>query len=252
MLITINGKNLYAEHHNEFKNRPTIVFLHDSLGCVELWRDFPKKIADACQYNILIYDRLGYGKSDTMSTSNRPVNYLELEAVVLDHILENLNIQDAILFGHSDGGSIALIAAAKYQNRVKGVICEAGHIFVEEITLKGIHEAVHAYQNTNLSIKLQKYHGDKTETIFKAWAETWLRDDFRNWNIEHLLPEIKCPLLFIQGENDEYGTLHQVERTIELVKGKSEKQIIPNTGHTPHKEASDSVIEKIKAFTANF
>lgn len=252
MLIHLNGKNLYFEYQNDFENRPTIVFLHDSLGCVELWRDFLKRIAEACQCNVLIYDRLGYGKSDSMPTSNRLVNYLELEAVVLNAILENLNIENPILFGHSDGGSIALIAAAKYQNRIKAVICEAGHIFVEEITLKGIREAVHAYQNTNLPLKLQKYHGDKTETIFKAWTETWLRDDFRDWNIEHLLPEVICPLLFIQGENDEYGTLHQVEKTMKSVNGKSEKQIIPNVGHTPHKEASDSVIEKVKAFTANF
>lgn len=248
MLININGNNLYAEYQNDFENRPTIVFLHDSLGCVELWRDFPKRIAEVCQCNILIYDRLGYGKSDAMPTYIRPVNYLELEVEVLNNVLEKLKIENAILFGHSDGGSIALIAASKYPNRIKMVIAEAAHIFVEEITLEGIRKAVEAYQTTNLPERLHKYHGNKTETIFKAWTETWLRNDFRDWNIEHLLPKIKSPLLFIQGENDEYGTLNQVDKTIYAVTGKSEKYIVPNAGHTPHKEMPETLIEKIAAF----
>ncbi|MFC0780658.1 alpha/beta fold hydrolase [Flavobacterium sp. HJSW_4] len=251
MLIHINENNLYAEYYNDFENRPTIVFLHDSLGCVELWRDFPKRIAELTQCNVLIYDRLGYGKSDPMPTYVRPVNYLELEADVLNTILEKLKIENAILFGHSDGGSIALIAASKYPNRIEKVICEAAHIFVEEITLNGIREAVVAYQNTNLPERLQKYHGNKTETIFKAWTETWLRSDFRNWNIESLLPQIKSPLLFIQGEKDEYGTLDQVEKTINAVSGKSEKHIIPNAGHTPHKETPAAVLDKIALFIAD-
>lgn len=248
MLINIDGNNLYAEYYNYFEDRPTIVFLHDSLGCTVLWRDFPKQIAELCKCNILIYDRLGYGKSDPMPTYVRPVNYLELEAAVLNTILEKLKIENAILFGHSDGGSIALIAASKYPQRIKMVICEAAHIFVEEITLNGIREAVVAYQNTNLPERLQKYHGNKTETIFKAWTETWLCSDFKNWNIEYLLPEIKSPLLFIQGEKDEYGTLDQVRKTTNALSGKAEKCIIPNVGHTPHKEAPETVLDKIVAF----
>lgn len=248
MLININKNNLYAEFQNNFENRPTMVFLHDSLGSVALWRDFPAKVAELCKCNVLIYDRLGYGGSDAMSSFIRPLNYLEIEAIVLNEILEDLNIENAILFGHSDGGSIALIAAAKYQSRIKMVICEAAHIFVEEITINGIKESVQAYKNTNLPLRLQKYHGDKTETIFKAWTETWLRDDFRDWNIEYLLPKITSPLLFIQGENDEYATLDQVDKTINLVSGKTEKYIVPNVGHTPHKEAAEIVIEKIEAF----
>ncbi|MBB4799988.1 pimeloyl-ACP methyl ester carboxylesterase [Flavobacterium nitrogenifigens] len=252
MLININGNNLFYEHQNDFENRPTMVFLHDSLGCVELWRDFPKKIAESCQCNILIYDRLGYGKSDAMPTYIRPIHYLELEAVILNDLVEKLSIESPILFGHSDGGSIALIAAAKYPNKINGVICEAAHIFVEDITLNGIRKAVEAYQTTNLAAKLQKYHGDKTQTIFKAWTETWLREDFRKWNIESLLPQIQCPLLFIQGKNDEYGTLNQVERTIKLVHGKSQKHILPDIGHTPHKVAPKSVIDMVKKFTTNY
>ncbi|KAF2513628.1 alpha/beta hydrolase [Flavobacterium zhairuonense] len=251
MLININENNLYVEYQKNFENRPTIVFLHDSLGCVELWRDFPQRISEACQCNLLLYDRLGYGKSDPMQRFFREPNYLELEAEILNKLLIVLNVENAVLFGHSDGGSIALIAASKFPKRVKMVICEAAHIFVEKITLDGITAAIKAYNTTNLPVKLQKYHGNKTETIFKAWTEIWLRDDFRSWNIECLLPKINSPLLFIQGENDEYGTLAQVEKTVDLVSGKAEKYILPNTGHTPHKEVSDLVISKTTEFINN-
>lgn len=243
-LVDINGKKLHIEFHNDYENRPVIVFLHDSLGCVELWRDFPKKLAETTWCNILIYDRLGYGKSDAMPTHERETNYMELEADILNELLVALNITDAILFGHSDGGTISLIAAAKYPEKIKAVIAEAAHIFVEDVTIQGILEVAENYQTTNLPERLQKYHGSKTDTIFKAWTAIWTSEKFRNWNIEYLLPNIICPVLFIQGEKDEYGTLIQVEKTIAMVSGKSEKFIIPNIGHTPHKEAMVKVFEK--------
>ncbi|KLT67712.1 alpha/beta fold hydrolase [Flavobacterium sp. ABG] len=248
MLLNINGKSLYAEYVNDLENRPTLVFLHDSLGCTELWRDFPEKMAKASQCNLLVYDRSGYGKSEAMSSSSRPVNYLELEADILNELLENLEIDNAILFGHSDGGSIALIAAAKYGDRIKSIICEAAHIFVEDITLIGIYKAMEAYNTTNLPQRLQKYHEDKTDMVFKAWTETWISDDFRTWNIEYLLPGISCPVLFVQGENDEYGSLEQVNKTLDLVSGKAEKFIIPNVYHTPHKEMPEMVLNRVVAF----
>lgn len=240
--ITIHGNNLYYEFYNGYKNRPVLVFLHDSLGCTQLWRDFPYELANAVQCNVLIYDRLGYGKSDGMPTAQRPVNYLEHEADVLNIIITTLHIDNAVLFGHSDGGSIALITAAKYPERVKALICEAAHIFVEDVTLKGIIAAIQAYKNTDLAIRLKKYHGDKVETLFKAWTDTWTRPDFKNWNIENFLPAITCPLLFIQGKADEYGSLHQAEKTIHQVKGPAQKLIIPGVGHTPHREAADVVL----------
>ncbi|RWX02234.1 alpha/beta fold hydrolase [Flavobacterium cerinum] len=247
-LISIQGNNLYIEYRNDFEDRPTLVFLHDSLGCVKLWRDFPEKLAEAAQCNMLVYDRLGYGKSDPMPTYERPIHYMELEADVLNDLLTTLKIDDAILFGHSDGGTIALLTAGKYKQRIKMVICEAAHIYVEDITLKGIHEAIEAYKTTNLSERLQKYHGDKTDMLFKAWTKTWTRSDFRGWNIEHMLPDISCPLLFVQGEADEYATLEQVEKTIKAVSGKTEEYIIPNIGHTPHKEVPELVLKKVTEF----
>ncbi|WP_288375254.1 alpha/beta hydrolase [uncultured Chryseobacterium sp.] len=251
-IIEVKGKNLYTEHDNLFEDRPTIVFLHDSLGSVQLWRDFPARLSETAQCNILAYDRLGYGKSFPMLTHERPVHYMELEADLLNDLLTEMDLDKVILFGHSDGGTIALITAAKYPERVKAVICEAGHIFVEEITLKGVCEAWEAYKTTNLAERLQKYHGDKVETLFKAWTETWTRDDYRSWNIEHLLKHITAPLFFIQGEADEYGTLDQVEKTVSQVSGYAEKYIIPGIGHTPHKEAPELILKKAAEFIGKF
>ena len=243
-VIDVKGQNLFIKFNNLFENKPTIVFLHDSLGSTQLWRDFPEKLAKATQCNVLVYDRLGYGKSFPMITHERENNYMELEADILNDLLSELNINNAILFGHSDGGTIALIAASKYPEKVKAVICEAGHIFVEDITVKGVEEALNAYNTTNLPQRLEKYHGDKVETIVKAWTEIWLNEKFRSWNIEYLLKNIKSPLLFIQGEADEYGTLNQVEKTVSQVTGTAEKFIIPNVGHTPHKESPEIVLNK--------
>ncbi|MFN1217554.1 alpha/beta fold hydrolase [Chryseobacterium kwangjuense] len=247
-IIEVRGQKLYTAYNQSSEGKPVLVFLHDSLGCTQLWRDFPAKLSEAAGCNILIYDRLGYGKSGPMNTHERPVNYMELEADLLNDLLIELDIPRAILFGHSDGGTIALITASKYPERVEAVICEAGHIFVEEITLKGINDAWEAYKTTNLAERLQKYHGDKVEMLFKAWTETWTRADYRNWNIESLLKDIQCPLLFIQGDADEYGTLDQVEKTVSQVSGPVEKYIIPGAGHTPHKEVPEQVINKVSQF----
>lgn len=251
-VINVKDKNLFIKFNNSFENRPTIVFLHDSLGSVQLWRDFPEKLAEATQCNALIYDRLGYGKSFPMTTHERENNYMELEADVLNDLLSELNINETILFGHSDGGTIALIAASKYTEKIKAVICEAGHIFVEDITVNGVEEALKAYKTTNLPERLQKYHGEKVETIVKAWTEIWLSEKFKSWNIEYLLKDITCPLLFIQGEADEYGTLEQVEKTVSQVSGISEKFIISNIAHTPHKESPEIVLNKSIEFIEKY
>ncbi|MPS65719.1 alpha/beta hydrolase [Chryseobacterium sp.] len=244
----VNGKKLYIEYQNSFENKPTIVFLHDSLGSAQLWRDFPSKLSEATQCNLLVYDRLGYGKSFPMPTHERENNYMESEADILNDILNTFNINDVILFGHSDGGTIALITASKYPEKIRATICEAGHIFVEDVTVKGVKDALEAYQTTNLPERLQKYHGDKVPMMVKAWTEIWLSERFRSWNIEYLLKDIQCPLLFIQGEADEYGTLNQVEKTISQVSGSAEKFIIPNIGHTPHKECPELVLNRAAEF----
>ncbi|MDP9960821.1 alpha/beta fold hydrolase [Chryseobacterium lathyri] len=247
-IIEVRNQKLYITYNNAFEGKPFIIFLHDSLGCTQLWRDLPTKISEITTCNVLVYDRLGYGKSGPMLTYERPVNYMELEADLLNDLLTELNIKNAILFGHSDGGTIALITAAKYPEKIQAVICEAGHIFVEDATLKGVYDAWEAYKTTNLAERLAKYHGDKVEMLFRAWTETWTREYFRSWNIEYLLKDIQCPLLFIQGDADEYGTLEQVEKTVSQVSGLAEKYIIPGIGHTPHKDVPELVLSKVSEF----
>lgn len=245
--VCINQIRLSIKRIKVGENNPTLIFLHDSLGCIELWRDFPSKLGHYTHCNVLIYDRQGYGQSDDFN-KERENDYLEKEADVLSILLQQYNIDNAILFGHSDGGSIALIAAAKYPTFIKGVITEGAHIFVEDLTVNGIKKAIEAYHTTNLKLRLEKYHGDKTEAVFWAWANTWLSSEFQSWNIEHFLPGIECPVLIIQGENDEYGSLAQVTGIANQVSKNAEKLIIPLAGHTPHKEAEQEVLE----FSATF
>ena len=249
--ISLNGKKLFVHHQKKYTDRPTIVFLHDSLGCTALWRDFPERLGKMTQCNIVVYDRLGYGKSDPMPDAPRPVDYMEAEAETLHDLLKALSIDQPILFGHSDGASIALLTAAKYPKTIKAVLSEAAHVVVEEITLKGIREAMQAYLNTNLKERLEKYHGNNTDILFRAWTLTWTREDFRKWNIEKFLPAITCPVLVIQGYNDEFGTQEQVNSIIATVSGSASKARIHASGHTPHKETPEETLAISAGFINN-
>lgn len=234
----------WVENH---PSHPIIVFLHDSFGCIELWRDFPDRLCKISKCNMLIYDRLGYGKSSSFAES-RKGDYLEVEAQRLIDLLEILGIAKPILFGHSDGATIALITAAKYPDRILGVISEAAHIFVEEVTLKGIEDAVKEYETSNLKARLEKYHGDKTDKLFRAWADIWRLPNFREWNIKNMLSSIKAPTMVIQGELDEFGTQKQVTGILENVSGQTKELILPNVTHTPHHEAPDIVLGETAKF----
>lgn len=169
-----------------------------------------------------------------MGGEKRTTDYLERETDGLNQRLTRCGIRQAILFGHSDGGSITLLTAARYPGVVLGILTEGAHIFVEEITLTGIRSAVQAYATTNLSERLRKYHGDKTDAVFRAWTDTWLSDAFRSWNIESWIPAINCPALISQGEQDEYGSLAQVQDIRRLAIGPVSLLLLPGWGHTPH------------------
>ncbi|RTQ49642.1 alpha/beta hydrolase [Hymenobacter gummosus] len=230
---------------------PTLVFLHDSLGCIRLWRDFPARLARATGCPVLVYDRRGYGQSDAFSAAPRTPGYLEAEAPVLRQLLSRCGIHRAILFGHSDGGSIALVAAAQYPGQIAAVVTEGAHVFVEDLTLAGIRAAQEQYRSTNLPERLARYHGPKTEAVFRAWADTWLAPGFRRWNIEGYLPRIQCPVLVLQGENDEYGTTAQVEAIASQVGGPARSVLLPGAAHSPHKEAPDETLRLAAAFVQN-
>jgi pimeloyl-ACP methyl ester carboxylesterase len=230
---------------------PTLVFLHDSLGCVDAWRQFPEQLAQQVHLNALIYDRQGYGRSSVFGAGSRTLTYLADQAVVLFQLLDALAIESAVLFGHSDGGSIALLAAGIQPDRVAAVVTEGAHVFVEELTLAGIRAAQLALATTDLPQRLARYHGEKVKGLTEAWIDTWLSPSFRSWNIESLLPGVVCPVLVIQGEDDEFGTNAQVNAIVAGVEGAAESLMIPGAGHTPHREARDTVLRIAAAFVRN-
>lgn len=226
----------------------TLVFLHEGLGSIGQWRDFPLIVSRATGLPALIYDRFGHGKSDPL-TGPRKVRYMHDEALTsLPEILDQLRIEKTILIGHSDGGSIALIFAAKHPEKVSGVITAAAHVFVEDITIQGIRDAVRIFETTNLCERLRPYHGDSTESMFRGWADIWLAPEFRDWNIEEYLPAVSSPVLALQGKNDEYGTPAQVDAIVRQVSGPVEGLLIPDCGHIPHHQARERVISEIIPF----
>lgn len=228
--------------------QPTLIFLHEGLGSIAQWKEFPLLLGKATGLPVLIYDRWGHGRSEGL-TGPRHVQYLHDEALkTLPEILDYFDITDTILIGHSDGGSIALLFAAEHPDRVSGVITEAAHVFVEEITVEGIRQAVHIFETSDFSERLRAYHGENTESLFYGWANVWLSREFRNWNIERYLSKVTCPVLAIQGSDDEYGTPAQVESIVRNVKGAARGLLIPECGHTPHHQARDRTLATMKEF----
>lgn len=230
-------------------NLPPLIFLHEGLGCIEMWKDFPEKLCNALGAYGLIYERKGYGNMADRFGRKWPYDYLVKEATIyLPAFLKACNIKNAILVGHSDGGSIALIGAAERGDMIHSVITEAAHVFVEDITTLGIKEVVDNYENKNLKEKLARYHGKNTDTIFYRWADTWLDPEYRQWNIESFMPRITCPLLVLQGEDDEYATSAQVQKIKNQVSGPVKTKLVPNCGHIPHFQAGEKVLEIMKDF----
>ncbi len=250
--IQAAGHRIYAERIepdeiNGITGDTTLVFLHEGLGSVGQWRDFPSLLSEKTGLPALVYDRWGYGKSDPF-TLPRLKGYLHDEALLgLPAVLDVCGISRAILVGHSDGGSIALIYASNHPERVRAVITEAAHVFVENVTLDGIREAASAYASTDLGKRLARYHGDKTDLVFHGWADTWLSPEFRDWNIEDVLPGVRCPVLVIQGIDDQYGTTAQVSAIAGQVSGEA-KPLLVRCGHVPHAEARDEVLEEMARF----
>ena len=229
-------------------NRPVIVFLHEGLGSIGQWRDFPEEICVATGCPALVYDRWAYGGSDPLTEPRRP-DYLHDEALLsLPEVLKQCAIDKPIFIGHSDGGSIAIIYAGTYPQKVTGIITEAAHVFVEDVTVEGIKRAVKVYESTDLKMRLAKFHDNNTELMFRGWADIWLSPDFRNWNIEEYLHHITCPLLALQGKDDEYGTPAQVESIAGKVMGPAKGSMIDNCGHIPHVQAREKVFYEIVSF----
>jgi pimeloyl-ACP methyl ester carboxylesterase len=229
----------------------TLVFLHEGLGCLAMWRDFPHRVAAATGCRTLIYSRAGYGGSGPSSLP-RPLTFMHEEGLeVLPQVLDAAKVRKAVLVGHSDGASIALINAGGVSGqRITGLILMAPHVFVEELTIRSIRAAVSAYRTTDLRVRLARYHGDHVDSTFHGWTGAWLDNRFKTWNLEAFLPGIEVPVLLIQGEEDNYGTLRQLEKIQEQLPHRADQRLLPGCGHAPFREQPEQTLQAIVGFLA--
>lgn len=225
-----------------------VLLLHEALGSITQWRDFPQVLADRLRRPVIAWDRLGHGASDPMPSVPRGLDYLErLAWEEMPAIVAALDLKlPPVLFGHSDGGSIALLYAARCT--VAAVIAEAAHVVVEPETLAGIEVAQTAWRDTDLPQRLARHHGDQTETLFRAWSETWTAPWFRDWTIEEACRTITAPTLVLQGEDDAYASLAHVQRIRALPTGPAEGAILPDCRHAPHHENREAVLTAMASF----
>ena len=230
------------EWHGPFPHEvPTIVFLHEGLGAITRWRDFPAALCERLGWGGLVYNRKGYGRSDPMEPPLASA-FMHREALdVLPRLLETFDIRRPVLFGHSDGGSISLIYAGAGSAAPAALILEAPHVFVEDVTVASIAEIRDAYSTSGLRERLARHHGANVDVLFESWTQVWLSDAFRDWNIEEYLPRITCPTLVIQGNDDEYGTRRQVDAISAGVSGTIEPLLLDACGHSPHIDQREAV-----------
>ena len=222
----------------------TIVMLHEGLGSVALWKDFPSELAEATGCGVLVYSRYGYGSSDRLGEKREP-DYMHHEGkVVLPALLAHFGITRPILFGHSDGASIALVYAGTHRPGPLGLVLEAPHVFVEDISIRSIAAAKHIYETTDLRGRLAPYHADP-DASFWGWNDIWLDPRFRAWNIEEYLAAISCPILLIQGENDEYGTRAQLDAIAGSTPA-TEILMLPNCRHSPHRDQLQATLARAR------
>jgi pimeloyl-ACP methyl ester carboxylesterase len=225
---------------------PTIVLLHEGLGSVAMWKDFPDRLRERTGCTVFAYSRYGYGRSEPLG-EKRPLDYMHREGeVVLPQLLEAAQIERPILLGHSDGASIALIYAGFAPGAVRAAIVLAPHLFVEEISVRSIAQAKIAYETTELPARLGRYHDD-ADSAFWGWNDAWLDPGFRDWNIESSLAHIRCPVLAIQGEDDEYGTAAQLAALAARVRG-TRTLLLPACGHSPQRDRPSETLTAIAEF----
>jgi pimeloyl-ACP methyl ester carboxylesterase len=225
---------------------PELVFLHEGLGSVSHWKDFPARVADATGCPVTVYSRYGSGNSDLLSQPHG-VRYMHKEALQsLPDLLSQLEIENPILVGHSDGASIAIIYAGVH-DRVRGLVLLAPHVFVEDLSVASIAQARVKFETTNLPEKLARHHRDAART-FWGWNDIWLDPEFRSWNIEEYLRRVTCPALVIQGLEDQYGTMAQVEAIRRQSGGPVEVLALEDCRHSPQRDQPEKVLEAIRNF----
>ncbi|HXU34135.1 MAG TPA: alpha/beta hydrolase [Thermoanaerobaculia bacterium] len=253
--LTAAGHRLEAVWHGPPPDAaPTIVMLHEGLGCVAAWRDGPARLARETGLGVLVYSRWGYGKSDPVEPP-RPLRYMHDEALdSLPEVLAAAGVGDAILLGHSDGASIALIYAGSPLSklpgapRIRGLVLLAPHVFCEDLSVEAIARAREAYLQGDLRDRLAKHHGENVEGAFWGWNRAWLDPGFRDWNLEEFLPGIEIPVLVIQSESDPYGTLAQVDAIERGVRGPFSRLILSECGHAPQKDRPEETTAAVVDF----
>lgn len=244
------GRRLdFAWHGPGPAEAPTLVFLHEGLGAVSTWRDFPARLAAATGCGALVYSRAGYGRSETVPLP-RPLRFMHDEAlVVLPDVLRAAGVRDAVLVGHSDGASIALVHAGGAPSvPLRGLVLEAPHVFCEELTVRSIAAAGLRYREGALRAALERHHGSNVDVAFWGWNRAWLDPGFRAWNIEGYLPAIDAPVLLVQGEDDAYGTPRQLDAIAAGCQGRVERVLLAGCGHAPHRDQPERVLMEMAAF----
>jgi len=227
---------------------PTLVLLHEGLGCVGLWNDFPEKLAAATGTGVFVYSRAGYGKSSPVSLP-RPLSYMHDEArQTLPKLLDAIGFRRGLLVGHSDGASIAAIYAGSHQDhRVGGLVLIAPHFFTEDSGIAAIAEARKAYETGDLRARLARWHDD-VDSTFKGWNGAWLDPQFRKWDITEFLAYIRVPILIVQGEDDQYGTVKQIEVAQQECYCPVEVALLPGARHSPQRETPEPTLKVISDF----
>jgi pimeloyl-ACP methyl ester carboxylesterase len=247
--FAIAGKRIEAAWHGPGPDRaPTLVLLHEGLGSVAMWKEFPQQLAELAGYGVLVYSRFGYGQSDPVDLP-RPLTYMHQEARdVLPAVLDQAGVRKAILVGHSDGASIATIYAGSRQDfRVRGLVLIAPHFFVEDISVRSIAAVKDAYETGNLRERLGKYHRD-VDVAFRGWNRAWLDPQFRHWRIDEHLAYIRVPILIIQGADDEYGTAAQIALAQQETYCPVEVRTLADAGHSPQIDRPQDTLAAIGAF----
>ena len=244
--VKVTGRRIEYLRISGRAGRPTLVFLHEGLGSVSMWKDFPARVAGATGCETIVHSRAGYGQSEPV-TEPRPVTYMHDEALIdLPALLDALRVEQPVLVGHSDGGSIALIHAAASGRRVRALVLLAPHVVVEDLSVTSISKAKVAYETTELRSKLARHHAD-VDGAFWGWNRIWLDPAFRRWDITRYLPRLHCPVLAIQGLDDEYGTMAQIDRIAADVPG-TQLLRLPQCGHSPHRDQPQATLEAIARF----
>ena len=247
--VKINGSQIHYQWINEdYPPEPFLVFLHEGLGSIPQWKNFPKRVSHVLKMPALLYERAGYGKSSP-AQQQRPKDFLKTEGeIVLPQLLQNLNAKGIhYVFGHSDGGTVALYYASVNPANLQKIIVVAPHVFLEDISRQGISKTRNAFLSGKLKSALDKFHAPHTENVVLSWTNYWLDPANKDWNMFNELTKIACPVCFIQGDNDMFGSFRQAEEIEQRVNGSFEKLLLDNCGHSPHFEKQQVIIDFFRA-----